>query len=75
MIEGVFDFFLYDDIPFNKLDPDLMKKHGNREWSWMTNIAREYNVPFSFAADSKNPRFHAELDGRCLIGCYHCGYK
>ena len=59
VIEGVFDFFLYDDIPFNKLDPDLMKKHGNREWSWMTSIAKEYDVPFSFAADSKNPRFHA----------------
>jgi N-acyl-D-amino-acid deacylase len=58
VIEGVFDFFMYDDIPVKSMVPELIQLHGQREWSWMTNIAKEYNVPFSFATNVGNPRFH-----------------
>ena len=57
LLEGVFDFFMYDDIPVQDMDPMLSRLHGKREWSWMTNIAKEYDVSFSFAANLNSPRF------------------
>lgn len=62
VLEGVFDFASYDDVPMNQRDPELSSIHAKREWHWMTTLAREYGVTLSFASGLGNPIFHAMGD-------------
>ena len=59
VLEGVFDFASYDDLPMDQRNPELSRIHAKREWHWMTTLAREYGVTLSFASGLGSPIFHA----------------
>ena len=53
VFEGAFDFATYDDVPANTREAARMEAFAEQEWHWMTNVASEYRVPFSFACDPR----------------------
>ena len=52
VFEGAFDFGTYDDVPRNQADKQKMELFAKKEWHWMSQVAKHYRVPFSFATDS-----------------------
>eukprot|EP00943_MAST-04B_sp_MAST-4B-sp1_P003977 g3977.t1 len=62
IFEGAFDFATYDDIPRNKMDKSKIRIHGEREWYWMTEIAKNYGVKFSFATSGERMRQMREFN-------------
>lgn len=55
---GVFelaqDFSSYDDIPYNKMDKNLLQLHRKHEWEWMKKVARHYKLPVSLSLAPPN---------------------
>ncbi len=70
IFEGAFDFATYDDVPRDKMDKAKINIHGKREWYWMTEVAKNYRVRFSFATSGermKQMRDFNEAEGEDLM--------
>ena len=68
VLEGVFDFASYDDVPLDQRDPAKMEAHAAREWHWMTSVAREYGVKLSFPSGLGNPIFQHMQEFNAEVG-------
>jgi hypothetical protein len=51
----------YDDVQPDRMDPELRKEHGEREWAWIHFIAKEYGLTVQWLGSASNEELDAAM--------------